>query len=263
MYEYKLNLWDFRDGQKKPISLSDWRIMNAQICTAAVLKLKNQGPPCGGVGQKHWQEHSDGTIKTSKLSDSERFGHVVIRFSTLEAQNWYDAITSTVLGTAQDGKKIQITSEIEAKDGRARYVFSVQEADFTAFGSTHEEREDTLKLLIFSGSGLANSKSSKEDLDAINAKTSIYSSFVFQEKNRQEKNRQREDLRKMGMKFPFEYETQLDTILQGENFGVLSTSITPVRVLKKEDSKEKKNAEGGSSSGGDGKDDQSVPKYKF
>ena len=227
MYDFKLSLWDYRDGQKKPISLADWRIMNVQICVAAAQKLKDHGPPQGGVGQKHWQEHSDGTKKTSELPDNERFGHAVIRFSTVDAQNWYEAVASSVLGTAQDGTTIKLSSERESDDGRARYVFSLPEADFKAFGNTKEEREDVLKFLIYGATGMAYFQ---ESLIKLNAECAVYSSFLFEEKNR-------DNMWKMGIKFPFEMESTMDSYLKGEKFGILPTAITGVRVLKKQTSK--------------------------
>ena len=227
MYEYRLNLWDFRDGTKKPISLADWRVMNIQLCKAAALKLRKQGPPNGGVGQKHWQEHSDGTKKTSLLPETERFGHTVIRFSTADAQNWFEPLVGAVLGTAQDGRQIQLAPERENEDGKARYVFSLPEADFTAYGESKGEREDVLKLLIFGATGMAT----KESLDLANRECPIYSSFLFQERNK-------DDMWKMGMKFPFQAEERMDSLMGGETFSVLPTAITNVRVLKKQNSKE-------------------------
>ena len=226
MYNHMLKLWDCRDGHKKPISLEDWRIMNVQLCVAAAQKLTNHGPPKGGVGQKHWQEHSDGTKKTSELPDAERFGHTVIRFSTVDAQYWYEPLVASVLGTAQDGRAIKLSTEKESEDGRARYVFSLQEADFNAFGNSKEEREHILKRAIFA----VGTAQSAEDYDKINEECSIYSSFLFQERNR-------DNMWKIGIKLPIELETQLDSYLKGEKFGIIPTAITGVRVLKKQNSK--------------------------
>ena len=224
MYNYKLNLWDRRDGERTPISLSNWRIMNVLICEAATRKLVEHGPLNGGVGQKHWQEHSDGTRKTSELPDSERFGHTVIRFSTKEAQDWYEPLVDSVLGTAQDSSEIKLTTEVEANDGRARYVVSLPAADFKAFGNTKRGREITLRTLILAALG-ESTDDGEEDQDLCH----IYSSFLFQEKVR-------EDMWKIGIKFPTVLETKMDATLRGEKFGILPTAITSVRVLKKQNS---------------------------
>lgn len=224
MYDYKLNLWDWQDGERKPISLSNWRIMNVLICEAATRKLVEHGPLNGGVGQKHWQEHSDGTRKTSELPDSERFGHTVIRFSTKEAQDWYEPLVDSVLGTAQDSSEIKLTTEVEANDGRARYVVSLPAADFKAFGNTKRGREITLRTLILAALG-ESTDDGEEDQDLCH----IYSSFLFQEKVR-------EDMWKIGIKFPTVLETKMDATLRGEKFGILPTAITSVRVLKKQNS---------------------------
>ena len=224
MYDFKLNLWDRREGgDKKPITLANWRIMNALLCEAAARKLRVEGPPRGGIGQKHWQEHSDGTKKTSELPDAQRFGHTVIRFSTIDAQQWYQPLVDAVLGTAQDGTIIELATEIEEDDTRARYVFSLQAADFHAFGNSKEGREELLKVAILAAiGGDKNVKESHKDCQ-------LYSSFLHQEKNRDE-------MWKIGVKFPTLLETQLDAILQGEKFGILPTAITNVRVLKKQNS---------------------------
>ena len=224
MYDYKINIWNHKEGQQSPISLADWRIMNVQLIVAATAKLKEEGPPQGGIGQKHWMEHSDGTRKTSELPDSERMGHTVIRFSTIEAQDWYQPLVDAVLGTAQDGSSIKLTTEVEANDGRARYVFSLPAADFIAFGDTKREREFTAKDLILGGLGVI-----PDDGDEDDKLCKIYSSFLFQEGRR-------EDLWKIGAKFPTVLETKLDAILRGEKFGILPTAITGVRVLKKQSS---------------------------
>ena len=200
--------------------------MNIQLCVAAAQKLTNHGPPKGGVGQKHWQEHSDGTKKTSELPDTERFGHTVIRFSTVDAQHWYEPLISSVLGTAQDGRAIQLSTEKESEDGRARYIFSLPEADFNAFGNSKEERENIIKRAVFA----VGTAQSAEDYDKINEECSIYSSFLFQERNR-------DNMWKIGIKIPIELETQLDAHLNGEKFGIIPTAIIGVRVLKKQNSK--------------------------
>ena len=220
MYEYKVNIWDRRDGKNNPISLANWRVMNVLLCEAAARKLRQDGPPRGGIGQKHWQEHSDGTIKTSELPETERIGHTVVRFSTIEAQNWFQPIIDSVLGTAQDGSQIQLATEVEEKDGRARYVLSVPVADFNAFGQTKEERE-----LLLSDAVMAALEGQREEAEL----SKIYSSFLHQEKGK-------EDMWKVGFKFPTLLETKMDKILRGENFGILPTAVTNVRVLKKQNS---------------------------
>ena len=225
MYDYKMNLWDRRDGEKKPITLDNWRIMNVLLCEAAARKLRKDGPPKGGIGQKHWQEHSDGTRKTSELPETERIGHTVIRFSTMEAQNWYQPVVDSVLGTAQDGSSIKFATEVETKDGRARYVISLPAADFTAFGNTKEEREATLMASMFGALEESVDYGDNDDEDICR----IYSSFLFQDKSR-------EDMWKMGVKFPTLLETKMDAILRGEKFGILPSAITSIRVLKKQNS---------------------------
>ena len=229
-YDFKINIWNrqLEGDLRDPISLADWRIMNTQLCTAAASKVRSCGPPNGGVGQKHWQEHSDGTKKTSELPDTQRFGHTVIRFSTLEAQEWYQPLVDSVLGIAQDGRAIKLTTEVEQDDDRARYVFSLPAVDFHAFGKTKEEREVLLKDLILAAL----------DPEIINIGVTtmiepkdcqVYSSFLHQERNK-------EDMWKIGMKFPTLLETKLDAILQGEKFGILPSAITGLRVLKKQSS---------------------------
>ena len=226
-YDYKISLWDCSTGQQKPISLADWKVINNQITRAATKKLKDHGPPQGGVGLKHWQEHYDGKKKTCELPDNERFGHAVIRFTTVDAQNWYHAVASSVLGTAEDGSTIKLSSEIESKEGRARYIFTLPETEFNSFGNTKEEREDILKFLIYGATGMSTVGDSNIQ---INAECSVYSSFLFQEKNR-------ENIWKMGMKFPFEMEYTLDSHLKGEKFCILPTAITGVGIQKRENSK--------------------------
>ena len=221
-YDYKINIWNKQGDLKSPISLAHWRIMNVKLCTAAARKMVSSGPPKGGVGQKHWQEHSDGTKKTSELPDEQRFGHTVIRFSTIEAQEWYQPLVDQVLGTAQNGQPIQLITETEGDDDRARYVFSLPAADFQAFGKIKEEREDVLKSCILAAIESPKELFSHEDCP-------FYSSFLHQEKNK-------EDMWKAGMKFPTLLETKLDALLQGEKFGILPTGITGLRVLKKQGS---------------------------
>ena len=153
LYDYKINIWNGQGAVKEPISLADWRIMNVQLCAAAAGKMRSCGPPKGGVGQKHWMEHSDGTKKTSELPDTQRMGHTVIRFSTIEAQDWYKPLVEMVLGIAQDGKPIKLITEIEEDDGRARYVFSLPAADFHAFGKTKAEREELLVDSVLAATG--------------------------------------------------------------------------------------------------------------
>lgn len=221
-YNFKINIYYKEAGQNVPISLANWRIMNVQLCALAATKVRQMGPPQGGVGQKHWQEHSDGTRKTSELPETERFGHTVIRFSTIEAQEWYKPLVDQVLGTAQDGSEIKLGTEIESDDKRARYVFSLPAADFTAFGNSKEERASVLKHCILGALGIT--------LDSDLAKScDMYSSFLFEDKGR-------DNLWKVGFKFPPLVETQMDSALKGEKFGVLPTAITGVRVLKKQNS---------------------------
>ena len=222
LYDYKINIWNGQGALKEPISLADWRIMNTQLCVAAANKMRSSGPPKGGVGQKHWMEHSDGTRKTSELPDSHRLGHTVIRFSTIEAQEWYRPLVDTVLGIAQDGKPIKLTTEVEEDDGRARYVFSLPAADFHAFGKSKGEREELLVDSILAATGAERAIIGHKDVP-------LYSSFLHEEKNGQE-------MWKCGMKFPALLETQLDAIMQGEKFGILPTAITSIRVLKKQNS---------------------------
>ena len=149
-------------------------------------------------------------------------GHTVIRFSTIEAQEWYRPLVDSVLGIAQDGKPIKLTTEIEEDDGRARYVFSLPAADFHAFGKTKGEREELLVDSILAATGAERAIIGHKEVP-------LYSSFLHEEKNGQE-------MWKCGMKFPALLETKLDAILQGEKFGILPTAITSIRVLKKQSS---------------------------
>ena len=197
--------------------------MNVQLCVAAAAKMRSSGPPSGGVGQKHWMEHSDGTKKTSELPDTERLGHTVIRFSTIEAQEWYKPLVDSVLGIAQDGQPIKLATEVEEDDGRARYVFSLPAADFHAFGNNKAEREELLVDSILAASGAERAIIGPKDVP-------LYSSFLHEEKSGAE-------MWKCGMKIPALLESQLDALLQGEKFGILPTAITSMRVLKKQDSK--------------------------
>ena len=225
-YTFKLNIYQGTSGsnqkEKLPISLPAWRVMNGKLCAAAAAKYRSDGPPKGGVGQKHWQEHSDGTRKTSELPEEERFGHAVIRFSTAEAMEWYRPLIWAVDGTTQDGTIITLKEEDESDDDRARYVCSLPAADFKQFGNTKEEAETLLRTVIIDAIGIRNGSDLARNCE-------YYSSFLFQEKGK-------DDLWKAGLKLPPQVEAMLDTILMGEKFGILPTAITSVRVLKKQNS---------------------------
>ena len=96
--KFKISIWNEKGTNKRvPISLHDWNTMKERLSLSAETKVREEGMPRGDIGQGHWAEHNDGTTKTSELPDEQRFGHIVITFSTLEAQQWYRPLVDAVL----------------------------------------------------------------------------------------------------------------------------------------------------------------------
>ena len=105
--ELKIEIWEC---QNTPLSLHNWRLMNEKLRLATNAKAGEEGLPNGDIGQPHWVEHTQtltvsqrqGTFtqkitKTSELPEPQRFGHVIIKFSTVEAQEWYRPLVDAVL----------------------------------------------------------------------------------------------------------------------------------------------------------------------
>ena len=62
---FKIKIWNCKGCKNVPISLHDWNTMKERLQLAAETKVREEGLPKGDIGQGHWQEHSDGTTKTS------------------------------------------------------------------------------------------------------------------------------------------------------------------------------------------------------
>ena len=198
-----------------PISFAAWRQMNTLLCIAAANKVRSEGPPTGGMGVKMFVQHTHpGSEKASQLPHEERFGHAVLRFSTLAAQEWYRPLIENALGTDQDGNLMKLSHEAESDDDRARYTVSLLAYEFETCGNTEEERTSFLIHIILAAIGAGK----PEDCGT-------FSSRVLSTEGK-------EDLWSVGLKFPPLVETALDKILLSQRYGVLPTAICPVRILK-------------------------------
>ena len=164
---------------------------------------------------KNWTQHTHpGIEKASELPPEERMGHAVLRFSTLEAQEWYRPLVRAALGTDADGNAVQLAEDAQSDDPRARYTASLLNSNFITFGDTEEERKDLLMKIILAAIGVGT-------LEECGTNPS-----------RMLTAEGKEDLYSIGLRFPPLVETALDKILLQQRYGILPTAICPVRFLK-------------------------------
>ena len=217
-HPYKIEIWQRKEGKKAPISLYAWRQMDTLLCISAAEKVRKEGPPTGGIGLKNWTQHTHpGSDKASQLSSEDRFGHAIIRFSSLNAQEWYRPLVEAALGTDQDGEMMQLSLDAESDDSRARYTGSVLYREFTTFGENEEERCALLLRIILAAID--------EPYAADEQKSEVFGGRLLRSEDK-------ENLWSLTFKFPPVVETALDNILLGEKYGILPTAICPVRFLK-------------------------------
>ena len=160
------------------------------------------------------QHTHPGSEKAAQLPHEERFGHAVLRFGTLEAQEWYRPLVIEVLGTDQDGNLVQLSHEAESDDDRARYTVSLLAYEFETYGNSEEERTAFLIKIILAAIGVGKPEECGTSQSRILTTEG------------------KEDLWSVGLKFPPLVETALDKILLNQRYGVLPTAICPVRILK-------------------------------
>ena len=214
-FPFKTEIWQRKDGKNQPISLEAWRQMDAVLCASAANKVRSQGPPKGGIGVKMWTQHTHpGSEKASTLPPAERYGHAILRFSTMEAQEWYRPLVAEALGPDQDGQLIKLSIDVESDDPRARYTGSILHYEFSTMGESEEERTAFLLKIV---------------LSAINVDTPEESTIFG---GRLQETEGKEDLWAASFKFPPLVETALDKILLGQRYNVLATAICPVKFLK-------------------------------
>ena len=208
----KIEVWLRKDGKKAPIDLAAWKQMDTLLCIAAVDKVRKSGPPKGGIGMKNWLQHTHpGSDKATRLHPSRRLGHAIIRFSTLDAQEWYRPLVEEALGTDEEGELMQLSLDAESDDARARYSGSVLRYEFTTLGDTDEQRNSLLLKLILSAID-----EPYEERDSEISRGRILSTDG------------KEDL----WRFLSLTETALDNILLNQRYGILPTAVCPVRLLK-------------------------------
>ena len=212
---YKIEVWHKAEGKNAPLSLASWKQMNTLLCANAATKVRNEGPPVGGIGIKNFVQHTHpGSEKASELPNEERKGHAVLRFSTLAAQEWYRPLITEVLGHDQDGNLMKLALEAESDDDRARYTASLPKYEYESIGNTDEERQDSLISIILAAIGVGK----QEDCD-------ISPPRILTAEGK-------EDLWSIALKLPPTVEVALDKILLNQRYGTLPTAICPVKVLK-------------------------------
>ena len=214
-HPFKMEIWQKTDQKKVAISLAAWQQMDTLLCISAADKVRSQGPPKGGIGMKNWIQHTHpGSDKSSQLKPEERFGHAILRFSTIDAQDWYRPLVQAALGTDQDGNLMKLDLDAESDDDRARYSASLLNSNLITFGDTEEERTELLLKIILAAIGIGK----REECETL-------SSRIIHTEGK-------DDLWSIGIKFPPVVETGLDKILLGQRYGILPTAICPVRFLK-------------------------------
>ena len=210
-----MEIWKKSDTKKAAISLATWQLMDTLLCSAAANKVRTKGPPKGGIGMKNWIQHTHpGSDQSSKLQPEERFGHAILRFSTIEAQEWYRPLVEAASGADDDGNLMKLDLDAESDDDRARYSASLLNSNLITFGETEEKRTELLLEIILAAIGGGKT----EDCDTLPSR------IIHTEG--------KDDLWSIGIKFPPAVETRLDEILLGQRYGVLPTAICPVRFLK-------------------------------
>ena len=214
-HPFKMDIWQKADGKKAAISLAAWQQMDTLLCISAADKVRSQGPPKGGIGMKNWIQHTHpGSEQSSQLPPEERFGHAILRFSTIDAQDWYRPLVQAALGTDQEGNLMKLDLDAESDDDRARYSASLLNSNFITFGDTEEERTGLLMKIILAAIGIGKPE-----------ECGTLSSRILHTEGK-------DDLWSIGIKFPPVVETGLDKILLGQRYGILPTAICPVRFLK-------------------------------
>ena len=214
-HPFKLEVWQKSNGKREPISFAAWKQMDTLLCIAAAEKVRGEGPPTGGMGLKNWTQHTHpGSDKAAQLPPEERMGHAVLRFSTMEAQEWYRPLVRAAMGIDTDGNPVQLSEDAQSDDPRARYTASLLNSNFITFGDTEEERKDLLMKIILAAIGVGQ-------LEECGTAPS-----------RMLTAEGKEDLYSFGLRFPPLVETALDKILLQQRYGILPTAICPVRFLK-------------------------------
>ena len=224
-HPFKMEVWEQdKDGRKAPLSLANWKQMNKRLVFAAANKVRADGPPRGGIGMKHWLQHTyPGSEKAMELPEDKRLGHTVLRFSTLEDQEWFRPLVREVLGKDLLGGEVSLAVDVESDDDRARYSVTLTADDFMELGQDTEEREALILDLVLYAIGIVK--------DSPDGKSSeINSSRII-------KTEGKEDQWTLALRLPLTVEAMLDTILMGQRFGFLPTAIGPMRVFKQSKNK--------------------------
>ena len=220
-HPFKMEVWaQDKDGKKVPLSLANWRQVNKLLCFSAASKARAAGPPPrGGMGMKHWLQHTyPGSDKASELPEDKRLGHTVLRFSTLEALEWYRPLVTEVLGKDLHGKDVSLAVDVESDDERARYSVTLPADDYMELGEEDEDRDAFILDLVLWAIGIL-----KDSPDAKSCK--IHSSRVI-------KTEGKEDQWTVALRLPLTVEAMIDNTLMGQRFGFLPTAIGPMKVLK-------------------------------
>ena len=227
-HPYKSEIWQRSpDGEKTPISLAMWQQMNAMLCTEAAKKVRKSGPPEGGIGVKNWLQHTHaGSEEASKLPANERFGHVVLRFSTISAQEWFRPLIDMVLGKDNTGGEVHLMQEVDLDDDRARYTATVPLLEHETFGDNFPERDSFLFDIILYALGIKKN-------DPIRKGCSTFETRTYQS---QDPNKPYQAAYSLGVKLPAELEAALDRIILGQRFGILPTALCAVKIFKQKKS---------------------------
>ena len=219
-HPFKIEIWQQdKDGEKAPISLSTWQQMNALLCTEAAKKIRSSGPPEGGMGVKNWLQHTHpGSEQASLLPANERFGHTVLRFSSLSAQEWYRPLVDMVQGKDNTGNQVHLVQEVDSDDLRAKYSATVAYLDYETFGDNQKQRDAFFYEIIMYAIGINKSNILMEECG-------IASSRVIKQEGKPLQW-------SLGLKLVPMAESRLDKIILDERFGILPTALCPVKILK-------------------------------
>lgn len=195
--------------------------MNVKLCVEAAKKFRSSGPPEGGMGVKNWLQHTHaGSESASKLPANERFGHVVLRFSTMSAQEWFRPLIDLVLGKDNSGGEIHLIQEVDMDEDKARYAASVPLMEYEALGNSTTERELFLSDVILYALGSKRNDPLRKDCG------------TFETRAYQPKDLEKPRVYTLGLKLPADLEASLDRIILGQRFGILPTALGPVQIFK-------------------------------
>ena len=222
-----MEIWQLgADGEKVPISLAVWHQMNALISTEATKKIRSEGPPQGGMGVKNWLQHTHpGTEKASLLPPNERFGHVVLRFNTLSAQDWFRPLVEMVEGKDGAGNQVHLIQEVDSDETRAKYSAAIDLTEYETFGDTQKEKDTLFYEIIMFALGV-------DKLSSLMHECGTYSSRYLKQDGKP-------DQWCLGIMLVPMLESRLDKIILDERFGTLPTAVCPVRILKQKNTMSK------------------------